>query len=133
MTFEISDTICSDCKTLLSVDILFKLPRVPCPECGSTRRTVNAEITESVTVREGLGMKARRPGGKRPYVEAKSMPSQSHRLNKLVHRETLIDRDKDVYRETVTDYESGEVIHHQAEPLSEHVGHGLAKVKKTGI
>ena len=67
-----------------------------------------------MTVRDGLGFKAKRPGARRPFIETKSVPSQSHRLGKLVHRETLIDRDNDYYRETVTDYETGEVIHHDA-------------------
>lgn len=105
-------------------------PRYPCPACGSARRTCNAEVAEAVTVRDGLGFKAKRPGARRPFIETKSVPSQSHRLGKLVHRETLIDRDNDYYRETVTDYETGEVIHHDAEPLSDHFGHGDAKFKK---
>ena len=67
---------------------------------------------------------------KRPYVESKSMPSHSHRLGKVVHRETLIDRDNNLYRETVTDYESGAVIHHDEEPLSDHIEHGYAKFKR---
>lgn len=49
---------------------------------------------------------------------------------KVVHHQRLIDRDNDVYRETVTDYESGEIIYHCEEPLSEHQGHGSAKPKK---
>jgi len=36
----------------------------------------------------------------------------------------------DQYLETVTDYESDEVIHHCEEPLSVHQNHGSAKRKK---
>jgi hypothetical protein len=49
---------------------------------------------------------------------------------KLVHREQIIDRDNDRYFERVTDYETGEVIHMNEEPLSKHVLRGTAKPKK---
>lgn len=38
-----------------------------------------------------------------------------------------IDRENDWYEETVTNPDTGEVVHHQAEPLSDHTGHGSAK------
>ena len=87
-------------------------------------------IEEAKTLRDGLGMKAKRPGEKRPFIEDKAMPSFSHRLGKHVLREQVIDRDNNRYFEKVTDYESGEIIHHNEEPLSEHRGHGTEKVKK---
>jgi hypothetical protein len=76
-------------------------------------------------------MKAKRPGQKKPYVETLSMPSHSRSRGKVVHHERLIDRDNNQYEEKVTDYETGEVIHRQVEPLSEHRGHGSARPKKT--
>ena len=36
----------------------------------------------------------------------------------------VIDRENDKYLETVTYPETGEVIHHCEEPLSDHFGHG---------
>jgi|TARA_B110001450_G_C17324859_1_gene360958 hypothetical protein len=36
---------------------------------------------------------------------------------------------KDEYKEKVTDRETGEVIHHSEEPLSDHFGHGSAKFR----
>jgi hypothetical protein len=39
----------------------------------------------------------------------------------------VIDRENDRYLETVTDPETGEVVHHCEEPLSEHFGHGSDK------
>lgn len=87
-------------------------------------------LHETVQVRDGLGMKAKRPGEKRPYFESKAMPSHSVARGKLVYREQVIDREGDRYFERVTDYESGEVIHLNEEPLSAHIGHGTAKPKK---
>ena len=122
---------CSDCGQPLVSEATEAEVREPCPSCGSTRQTINVSIVESVVARDGLALKAKRPGQKKPYVETISMPSHSRRTGKVVHRERLIDRDNNRYEEKVTDYETGEIIHHQAEPLSEHVGHGSAKLKKT--
>ena len=68
--------------------------------------------------RAGIGIKAKRPGQKKPYVEDISVPTFSHNRKKLVHRARVIDRDSDQYMETITDYESGETIHRGEEPLS---------------
>jgi hypothetical protein len=87
-------------------------------------------IVESVTLRDGLGMKAKRPGEKRPHIETKAVPDHSKSRDKIVHREQIIDRENDRYFERVTDYESGEVIHECKEPLSQHLGHGADKKNK---
>lgn len=57
------------------------------------------------------------------------MPDYSYSREKHVHKQRIIDRDNDHYFEQVTDYETGEVIHHCEEPLSQHQGHGDAKRK----
>lgn len=46
-----------------------------------------------------------------------------------VHKEREIDRDNNTYREHITE-ETGEVIHSVSESLSDHFGHGSAKIKK---
>ncbi|MGZ8982707.1 MAG: hypothetical protein ACXW11_01975 [Methylotenera sp.] len=74
-------------------------------------------------------VKAKGLGQKKPHVELKQGPSHSHKLGKSVEHVRLIDRGNDRYFEKVTDYESGELIHHDEEPLSEHNGHGTAKKK----
>lgn len=126
-----TDTIeCADCGT--EVDGRGDTPelRIPCSKCGSIKRNHNVSITETITIREGIGIKAKRPGEKRPYIEDLSSPDYSRNLNKVVHRARVIDRDNDRYFEKITDYESGKVIHHCEEPLSQHQGHGNAKHKK---
>jgi len=47
-----------------------------------------------------------------------------------MHLERLIDRENDWYAETVTDPETGEIVHECKEPLSEHQGHGAAKKRE---
>lgn len=98
-----------------------------CPNCGSTRKNFFVSIVETLVLRDGLGMKARRVGQKKPFAESLSVTSASRSLGKLVHHERLIDRDNDLYHEKVTEYETGNVIHEKREPLSQHVGHGSAK------
>jgi ribosomal protein S27AE len=123
-----TDTIkCSDCGTI--VDGCNDTPeqRTRCGKCGSTKRTHQCSITETVIARDGIGMKAKRTGEKKPYIEDLAKPDYSKSLDKLVYRERIIDRDNDQYYEKLTDYESGEVIHHCKEPLSQHQGHGAAK------
>jgi len=124
------NTVSADCAT--SVDEATDTPetRTACQKCGSTKRILNTCITEMAIVRDGLGLKARRPNQKKSYVEAKNGPSHSHKLGKLVEHERLIDRDNNRYSEKITDYESGEIIHHCDEPLSTHRGHGSAKKRQ---
>ena len=49
---------------------------------------------------------------------------------KSVERKMLVDRQNDRYMEVVTEYETGVVVHHCDEKLSEHTGHGSAKKTK---
>ncbi|QWE17165.1 hypothetical protein [Polynucleobacter sp. AP-Nino-20-G2] len=116
---------CSSCNNLFLENLAGSL----CPTCGSSAKTIHVEIIEKVNARDGVGMKAKRPGERRPYIEDLSIPEHSHSLEKIVHRARIIDRDKDRYFEKITDYETGEIIHHCEEPLSQHQGHGSAKKK----
>ena len=129
----LDNTVCSDCETVITSANDVESYRTPCPSCGSTKRTIGVSISASVVARAFIGLKAKRPGKKRPYVEDISKPSYSFDRKKLVHRHTLIDRDNDIYSEIVTDFETREVIHQNREPLSEHIGHGSAKFKKNPI
>jgi hypothetical protein len=52
---------------------------------------------------------------------------------KWMKEERTIDRDRCRYKETVTDPETGEVVHHCDEPLINHTGHGSAKPKETDV
>lgn len=126
-----TDTIeCADCGA--EIDGRGDTPeqRITCSKCGSTKRNYHVSISESVTARDGIKVKAKHAGEKKPYIEDLSIPDHSRSLGKVVHRARVIDRDNDRYFEKITDYESGEVIHHCEEPLSQHRGHGNTKPKK---
>ena len=121
---------CSDCGSIIDPRNDTPDTRVLCPNCGGSRRTIYVSITETVIARDGIGVTAKRPGDRRPYIEDRALPSYSHRLDKVVLREQVIDRENDRYFEKVTDYETGEVLHQNEEPLSQHRGYGSAKGKK---
>ena len=115
-------TTCSDCGyELIELTCI-------CPKCGSNKKTFHVSIVEKVTARDGL--KAKRPGKKRPYFESLNIPSLSVRLKKIVNLIRIIDRDKNHYHEKVSDYDSGEIIHECKESLTDHVGHGTEKINK---
>lgn len=54
----------------------------------------------------------------------------SHRLQRLVQKPRLIDKENDRYRERVVDPLTGDVLRDVDERLSEHFGHGSAKPQK---
>ncbi len=130
MKTQTNSVECSDCGTFIDISEDTADHRVPCEKCGGGKRTIHASIEEHAVARDGFEVKARRAGEKKPYIEDRGKPSYSRKLDKIVHHQRLIDRDNDIYRETVTDYESGEVIHNCEEPLTQHQGHGSAKIKK---
>jgi hypothetical protein len=67
------------------------------------------------------------PPDRRPLAEIVVGVDWSRSRQKWVHVERFISRFLDSYSETVVDPESGEVIHHCHERLSEHTNHGSAK------
>lgn len=72
-------------------------------------------------------MKGKRAGAKAPFIESGDGPDHSRDLGKPVRKRCVIDRERDEYLEHIEDYETGQVLHHCQEPLSEHRGHGDAK------
>ena len=127
MSFTNDGTFCSACGVPIDTKLDKADERQPCSKCAATARTINVSITEAVTARAGLGVKAKHQGDKKPFIEDLSLPSFSVNRQKLVHHQRVIDRDKDIYLEKVTDYETGELIHECEEPLSSHTSHGSAK------
>lgn len=128
MSVEFKKVKCGNCGREL--DESPSLPvseRTPCPDCGSTSRQFAIAINETLELHSKLGMKGRRPGMKRPFVEQVSghdLHRQSGRWMVLIR---VIDRLNNWYHEIVKDPETGDVLHESSEPLSRHKGHGSAK------
>jgi hypothetical protein len=121
---------CGNCKLVLDEDPSVQPSlRTPCPSCGSTSRMFDCTITEKIGVTTRMIMKAKRQGKGKPFIEQVTGADIQRKTNKQVHLDRVIDREHDVYKEMVTDSETGEIIHQCEEPLTKHQGHGSAKKK----
>ena len=130
MTTTRDTTTCGSCGTSIDESLDRPHARHPCPTCGSAARIFAVSISETVTVRAGLGFKHKRHGHKKPLAEGFARPEAARRTGTVVERKMLVDRQNDRYTETVTEYDTGVVVHHCDEKLSEHIGHGSAKSPK---
>ena len=103
--------------------------REPCPACGSLARSFSVSLHETLVIREKLGMKHKRPGHKKPIYESVTgddLHRDTGQWNKLTRE---IDRENNRYKEVITNPESGEVLRHCEEPLTDHFDRGSAKPK----
>ena len=65
-----------------------------------------------------LGLKASHPGSKKPFIEVTAGDDLRRKTGTWVKKDRIIDRENDRYTETVTDPQTGKVIHYCDEPLS---------------
>jgi hypothetical protein len=98
-------------------------------------RRFEVHLEESLTVDDGLGLKQKRPGQKRPVAEEVNRPETFRKTGARHRVERLIDRsdpnpDNWHYREKITDLSTGEVVRQVDEPLKDHTGRGSAKGQK---
>lgn len=130
MTTTHSSTTCGSCRSPIDESLDTPEARHACLACGSIARVFAVSIDEAITLRTGLGFKHKRPGRKKPIAEGFTRPEATRSTGVAVERKMSIDRENDRYSETVTEYETGAVIQHCDEKLSEHTGHGSAKRPK---
>jgi len=130
MSLEQSTVVCATCGASIDTAVDTEENRIPCTNCGGTQRHYSDTFTDVIVFRDGIRVEAKHAREKRPFIEELAGPDFSRSKEKAVQKERIIDRDNDRYTEKVTDYESGETIHHCDEPLSQHQGHGSAKHKK---
>jgi hypothetical protein len=108
-------------------------PNWPCPVCGSIAHRINfnVEVVEKCAVEDFIGMDGRRAKGNRWFIRSFTrLVAQISRGGALAYLTRTFNREDDRYVETVTMRETGEVIHHCDEPLSEHQGHGTARGRR---
>ncbi len=130
MTTTMDPTNCADCGAQINEPASLPVAdRKPCPSCGSMARSFGAHVIEALTVREKIGMKQKRPGHKKPIFESVSgddLHRASGQWNKLTRE---IDRENNRYKEVIVNPETGEILRHCDEPLTDHVNRGSAKPK----
>jgi DNA-directed RNA polymerase subunit RPC12/RpoP len=116
---------CGACGAALNSD--GRLPsgdKIPCPNCGSTVRAFHITLeTIAVRARIKMGFKHKDPFGK-VLTEGVGGDDLFRKLGKWMQLDRFFDHINDRYRETITDPETGVIVHHCEEPLSKHRGHG---------
>lgn len=123
-----SSVLCGSCgKQLEESSQLRPEQRPPCPNCGATARNFNVEICETVTVREKLGLKHKRPGFKKPIYEEVSGDDLHRKTGLWSKFLRIIDRQNNRYKEEIVNSETGEVLRSVDHPLTDHTGRGSAK------
>ncbi len=127
----ISDKVnCGKCGEELSEPTnVFLENRIPCPKCGSLSRSFFVTINETLHLREKLGMKGKRGGKGKPFIETVSGDDLHRKTGKWNLIARVVDRENNLYSETITDPNTGAIIHQCIEPLSKHHNHGSAKKK----
>lgn len=105
-----------------------------CPCCGSVKKKIIMNIAEDagLEVHDSLRLKASNiamPAKKNPRVDIFEGDDLRKSDKKWMMKERVIDKDRDLYREIVKNPTTGEIVHHNEEPLSQHFDHGSAKFK----
>lgn len=122
---------CSCCDAFLTEEVC-RPARIPCPHCGSTVRSFAVDIettTAMLPTLKLLGLRAGMSRTKGWFVRIfDGLIPQRSRGGALARVARRLDRASNPawYTETVTMHETGEIIHHCSEPLSEHKGRGSA-------
>lgn len=126
---------CTDCGASLPKEWAHHpAPEHLCPKCGSSKKSIGLNIIENVglEIHDSLRAKAKNvnmPSKKNPRVDIFAGDDLRKSDSKWMTKERVIDKDKNLYREIVKDPATGEIVHHDEEPLSDHFGHGSAKPK----
>jgi hypothetical protein len=91
-------------------------PNVPvderqgCPRCGSTSRRFGIHLESTVELKSQLGLKARSPGEKKPFLEQKTGDDFFRKAGRWMALNRIIDRRRNRYFERVEDPETGVVL-----------------------
>ena len=136
MDSELNQKIeCTDCGERLPDEWISVKDKENCPKCGSRLKTITLDIVEEVKlqIKESLTGRVKDKNynsKKNPRYEFFEGDDIRKSDGKWMKKSRVIDKNSDKYFERVVDPETGEIIHHCEEPLSDHFGHGSAKCKK---
>ncbi len=136
MSDEMTITVfCADCNESLPSEWAHQAtPENICSRCGSVRKTIYINIAEDAGLEIHGNLRARTnnttmPAKKNPRVDIFAGDDLRKSDNRWMAKERVINKDKNLYREIIKDPITGEIIHHNEEPLSQHSSHGTAKFK----
>ena len=131
----ISNLICGACGENLPTPWAHESKKYPCPKCGGFIQKIHMEVADEVDleIHDKIEVKLKDPkfsSKHNPRVEVVSGDDLRHSDGKWMIKERVIDKDGNYYKEKVIDPKTGQVVHLDEGPLSEHVDHGSAKFKK---
>lgn len=109
-------------------EVIKPTPKV-CPQCGGTKRIINMVVVDKIVFHDSIqGRLKRIINGKIKVIHKQKIGDSYHRdTKKWNFRKMIVDLLNNRYVETITDKETGEIIKHTDEKLSDHIGHGSAK------
>ena len=122
MEFKID---CPDCGHSHCVHDVKRPGYARCPNCDSTTHHFIGVVEETILIGPSYDVRVRDPNlsktqGRKRGIDIRSGASWCHDRDKFVELYRKVDRKTDRYRELVIDRETGEVLHHCDQPLSEH-------------
>jgi hypothetical protein len=103
--------------------------RLRCPRCGATSRRFGIHLEGTVELKSQLGLKARSPGEKKPFLEQRTGDDLFRKARRWMVLNRIIDRRRNRYFERLEDPETGAVLRHADEKLTDHRGRGSARQK----
>ena len=107
--------------------------RTPCQTCGSHLRNYSIQLQSSIRA-EAYSRRHSKHGKirsrRRWLLEIINGDDYWRKMRRWTYIHRVIDRLNDWYAERIVDKETGKLIIDEADPLSEHQGHGSAKGKK---
>ncbi len=126
---------CTDCGVRLPDEWISSENTGVCPKCGSNQKTIQLNIVEeaALDIRDSLTGKVKDinfNSKKNPRYEFFEGDDLRKSDSKWMNKSRVIDKYNDKYLEKVTDPETGDVVHHCEERLSDHFGHGSDKFKE---
>jgi len=98
-----------------------------CADCGGQAPSRQVADQDSSGLRESAKLQDRDDPTRKPAREVVVRDEVTRDSGRWSDRKIETDRRNDLYEETVTDQETGAVIHKKTERLSDHKGHGADK------
>lgn len=120
--------LCKSCGAFLGGSHLHESV-TPCPACGSTFRIFQKNLSGNLDFQGGIRGVVYQKSKTKWFIKFMSEPSFTRSLGIWSHRLKVEDKKSDKYLEVVTNPSTGEILHKDEEPLSQHLGHGYAKQK----
>ena len=122
---------CANCSQHLAPSIGDN--RTLCPRCGSKTRTIHLQLNAAVKMSSGLRGIAFSLGSKSKwFVKLISEPVWQYTRSVWGHRLKMEDKRNNKYIEEIVNTQSGEVLYKCKGKLTDHSGHGSAKLSTSG-